>query len=95
MPTRSHSVKRLLGAAAMVGALGLGAIVAFPGVGLAQTEDTTTTVVEESSEPTTDTTVTEGPDSTLSEEGTKSQADRPQRGDGSCDHGEEISPDDA
>lgn len=95
MPTRSNRVKRLTGAAAMAGALGLGAIVAFPGVGLAQTDDTTTTVVEESSEPTTDTTVTEGPDPTVSEEDTNSQADRPQQGDGNCEHGEEISPDDA
>ena len=75
-------MRRLTGAAALVGALGLGAVLGIPGVGLAQTEDTTTTVVEESSE-TTGTTVAE--ETTETE---KSRTQRPDRGDGDCEKDE-------
>ena len=67
-----------------VGAQGLGAVLGIPSVGLAQTEDTTTTVVEESSE-TTGTTVT---DETTETE--KSGAERPNRGDGDCEKDEDT-----
>lgn len=42
MPAQSNKVRRLTGAAALVGTLGLGAVLGIPGVGLAQTEHTTT-----------------------------------------------------
>jgi uncharacterized low-complexity protein len=87
MPAQTNTVKRLTGAAALVGALGLGGILAFPSVGLAQTDSTTTTVVEDTSE----TTVAD--ESSTTEPGTgsttdESQSDRPKRGDGNCDHDE-------
>jgi len=85
MPTQAKSPRRYVAAAAIAGALALGATLAFPGVGQAQTEETTTTtVVEETTEPTTETTV---PSNQSSDE------TRPERGDGNCDHGEEETTD--
>jgi hypothetical protein len=81
MPTQDKSPRRYVAAAAIVGAIALGATLAFPGVGQAQTEETTTTtVVEEATEPT-------APSDQSSDE------TRPERGDGNCDHAEEETTD--
>ena len=86
MPTQAKSPRRYVAAAAIALALALGATLAFPGVGQAQTDRTTTTTVveEETTEPTTETTV---PSNQSSDE------TRPERGDGNCDHGEEETTD--
>jgi hypothetical protein len=85
MPTQAKSPRRHVAAAAIAGAIALGATLAFPGVGQAQTEETTTTtVVEETTEPTTETTA---PSDQSSDE------TRPERGDGNCDHAEEETTD--
>ena len=52
MPTQVKSPRRFVAVAAIAGALALAATFAFPGVGRAQTELTTTTVVEETTETT-------------------------------------------
>ena len=95
MPNQARTMKRLTGAAALVAALGLGAILAFPSVGLAQETDTSTTVEEESSAATTDTSVVEETDTTVADSGTSdetegapsgdSRSDRPERGTGDCE----------
>ena len=84
MPAQTNKVTRLTGAVALVGALGLGAVLGIPSVGLAQTEDTTTIVVEESSETT---------GSTVADETTeteKSGAERPDRGGSDCEKDEDT-----
>jgi len=81
MPTQAKSARRYVAVAAIAGALALGATLAFPGVGQAQTEETTTTTaVEETTEPTTETTV---PSDQSSDEA------RQERGDKNCDYAEE------
>ena len=87
MPTQARSLRRIVAAAGIAGALALGATLAFPGVGQAQTDETTTTVVEE----TTETTV--AGDETPSNEAPADESTdetRPQRGDGNCDHAEDA-----
>lgn len=86
MPTQARSLRRVAAAAAMAGALALGAMFAFPGVGQAQTDETTTTVVEE----TTETTIAR---EETPAEGTKDESTnetRPQRSDPDCDHAEDT-----
>jgi hypothetical protein len=91
MPAQPHGAGRLRRAATLTAALGLGAVLAVPGVGLAQTDETTTTtVVEDTSEETTDTTVADQTTTT-----DDPQMDRSGRGDPNCDHDEEASTSDA
>lgn len=79
MRMQSKTVKTLAGSAALVASLGLGAVLGSPGVAQAQ-EDTTTTVVADSTDATTATTIADnaGDDTTT--------PDRPTRGDQNCDH---------
>ena len=80
MPTQAKGLRRYVAGAAIAGALALGATLAFPGVGQAQTEETTTTtVVEETTEPSTETTV---PSDGATDETPQ------ERGDPNCDHAE-------
>ena len=80
MPTQTKGLRRYVAGATLAGALALGATIAFSGVGQAQTEETTsTTVVEETTEPSTETTVPS--------DGATDEA-RPERGDPNCDHAE-------
>jgi hypothetical protein len=78
MPTQAMSLRRYVAAVAVAGAVALGAVLAFPGVGQAQSDETTTTVAEETTEPKTTVPSDQSSDET-----------RPERGDGNCDHVEE------
>ena len=78
MPTQAKSPRRYVAVAVIAGVLALAATFAFPGVGRAQTEQTTTTVVEENRAPT-ETTVP-------SDESTDET--RLEGGDGNCDRAE-------
>jgi uncharacterized protein HemX len=83
MLKQGKTVKTLAASAALIAALGLGAILGSPGVAQAQ-EDTTTTAVEDTTDATTATTVAEdsGDDTTTSD---SESSDRPARGDENCD----------
>jgi hypothetical protein len=87
MPKPARSLRRIVAAAGIAGVIALGATFAFPGVGQAQTDETTTTVVEETTETTVpgdDTPSTQTPADESTDEA------RPQGGDGNCDQAEDT-----
>ena len=99
MPDQARAPRRVKRVALLACAVALGALLAIPGIGLAQTDDTSTTTVVERTETTaadqTDTTVAKDTDSGSDTTTDDSQTDRPARGDGNCDHAEDASPSEA
>jgi hypothetical protein len=73
----------------------LGALLAIPGIGLAQTDDASTTTVVDEAETTvadkSDTSVAEDTDSGSHSATDDTRSDRPSRGDANCDHAEDTS----
>jgi hypothetical protein len=95
MPDQARAPRRVRRVALLAGAVALTALLAIPGIGLAQTGDTSTTTVVEEAETTiadqTDTTAATDTDSGSDTTTDNSQGDRPARGDGNCDHAEDTS----
>jgi hypothetical protein len=83
MLTQNKMVKTLAASAALVAGFGLGAVLGSPGV--AQAQETTTTVVEDSTSATTDTTVATDDSATTEDSATTDDSDGAVRGDHNCD----------
>jgi uncharacterized protein HemX len=85
MLKQGKTVKTLASSAALIAALGVGAVLGSPGVAQAQ-EDTTTTVVEDSTDATTGTTTEDAAEDTTTPD--PDGSDRAARSE-ICDHAEE------
>ena len=90
MPDQARSPRRVRRSALLASGAALTALLAVPGIGLAQTADSsTTTVVDGGSTSVADTSETTTTDSDTTTEDTRSS--RPEHGDANCDHAEDTS----